>query len=834
MLKNMEFFIIFLAVLLFISTSCAYAHNVDDLSVNNDGNLINDLNTNSTNNNANQINDLNTKSTNNDVNQINELNTKSTNIDANQYTIKDVLSNANNENTLDYIQTTNTINYCSLNNEEITNSIIVENLNNEAISNSIIVDNLNNETITNTMIDENISKDDDASATFDDLDKEIKNLKPGDTLDIDKDYYNYEGGKFIDLPITIDTNNIVINGNGHIIDARNLSAIFYVTGHNIKIYNLTFIDGFYHNNKYNYDLSPIWWAGDYGLISDCVFSGNKAYRGGAIFWTGDYGLINNSFFESNFAYTVGGAIYLMGHDNSITNCIFNNSFSRLNYETIFTDQLGNCNFYDNVFGNETFTGNCLNYTDFKKYYVNGSTVDISISQLKKSCMTWVSDKEIDLIPILYMSIMGRLYYYNENIIFLKQYNGTDFILNFIIDFGKGLAYIKSYHFSNLTKIEDVFSKAMNGDYTNNHTLIKNVVVHDQNEYEEAMKKSSFDILYVFPVNLFKPNELSKKYVLNILKKDLACSTNQTIYKILNVEFAGKYTFNSKSTWKPSKNDFDLVMIKGNGSSISVDTYDDDKYKWADLNSETSILMVSDLTIKGFNMGIRNLGGACICTNVQFKDNRMDYWIEKDYGAGICNAGYCVCTNCTFSDNYCKHGAAIFNQGCLEIFNCTFNNNDAYGKGDNICNANDGIVEINGTQIKGSDGYVVYVEGLSAAERTGLSLLLTLSASALAWGVGSLVGSPVLGAILGGIVAGAVGSFGAYFICTSVYDLNFDAVGAFSMIVVGCVIAGMGAGAFGTYIHNNCPIIFAENEIVIGEGGIVIGEGGVPLFIPDYL
>ena len=778
-LKNMEFFILILSILVLISTSSVYGCDVDNISGNNDGNF-----------------------------NLNALDSLAIENDASSNSLDKQYANGN-------IITETKI----LDNPTINKNIKNENFTSysQTAEDSITYDHEENLSFENYHI----------SASFDELDKKIQALRPGDVLNIDKDYYNTEYGKFVDFPITISTDNIIINGNGHIIDGRNLSAIFNVAGNNVKICNLTFINGDHHNSSYNrLNFSPISWAGDYGILSNCTFYGNKAIKGGAITWIGDYGLINNTLFENNFAYSLGGAIYLIGHDNTIANSIFINSASRIFREAIFSECSNGCtNFSNNAFDNETIPDDCLNSADFNRYYIDGSNIKINLNHMKDSHMTWVSDKEIDMIPVVYL-------FYNKDIMFFKEFNGTDFSLNFIRNLGDGLVYTKSYLFTNLSSLDDVFIKAMNGNYVVNSSLIKNIMVYNQNDYENAIKTTSFSLFYIGQVNPLNAQELLEKSVLNILKKDLASQSSNSIFKILNVNFAGQYLFNSKSTWSPSIKDFDMVIINGNGSTISVYSEDDDENKWADLNNESSILMVSNLKIEGFNTAIKNLGGACICNNMQFNNNRMDYWIEKDYGAGICNAGTCICTNCTFTNNFCKHGAGIFNQGHLEIVNCTFFNNHAYGEGDNICNANEGVVKINGTEIKGTQGYVVYVEGLNAAERSTLFTILSFSAMALAFGIGSLVGSPALGAALGALAGASVGALGGYLICSHVYDLNFNAVSAFTCIVIGCAIAGAAGGAFGSFIGSNFPCTYSSDAFL--EDYVIIGPHGTIINLPPGL
>ena len=61
-----------------------------------------------------------------------------------------------------------------------------------------------------------------------------------------------------------------------------------------------------------------------------------------------------------------------------------------------------------------------------------------------------------------------------------------------------------------------------------------------------------------------------------------------------------------------------------------------------------------------------MGGDCLFNDVNFHHNRIDYRIDRDWGAAILNTGNVICINCHFSDNYAKNGGAIFMVLDLEI------------------------------------------------------------------------------------------------------------------------------------------------------------------------
>ena len=65
-----------------------------------------------------------------------------------------------------------------------------------------------------------------------------------DSIDIAQDYtFDEKSDAELTTGIVINKTNFVINGNGHTLDGNGMSRIFDVTGENITINNLNFING---------------------------------------------------------------------------------------------------------------------------------------------------------------------------------------------------------------------------------------------------------------------------------------------------------------------------------------------------------------------------------------------------------------------------------------------------------------------------------------------------------------------------------------------------------------------------------------------------------------
>lgn len=166
--------------------------------------------------------------------------------------------------------------------------------------------------------------------------------------------------------------------------------------------------------------------------------------------------------------------------------------------------------------------------------------------------------------------------------------------------------------------------------------------------------------------------------------------------------------------------------------------------------------------------------------VNFFNNRMDYLIERDWGAAILNTGIISCIGCSFTDNYAKNGGAIFNQGLVSATDCIFSGNKAYGKGNDICVGDGGQVIINGEIIESSSqsAQVYFAESMSEFESYGLGMLsfvVSFAAGAIA---GVITANPVVGIAVGALVGTLVGGGTAALIISRQYDVNFNKLGQY--------------------------------------------------------
>ena len=198
-----------------------------------------------------------------------------------------------------------------------------------------------------------------------------------DTITLDNDYaFNQTtDSAFIDS-IEI-SRPVTIIGNNHTIDGKGQAGIFGVTGNNVSINNIIFVNGYD-----DFDAGAIYWDGANGYVSGSVFSGNKAdHVGGAIVWKGANGTVSDSIFIGNNASQDGGAIYWWAVNGTVLRSTFITNHADNNGGAVYwTEENGTIS--DSIFINNTarrgvavhatellkadycwFGGNATNYMD---------------------------------------------------------------------------------------------------------------------------------------------------------------------------------------------------------------------------------------------------------------------------------------------------------------------------------------------------------------------------------------------------------------------------------------------------------------------------------------
>ncbi len=197
----------------------------------------------------------------------------------------------------------------------------------------------------------------DLTGDFIELQELIDDASPGDNITLTKNYVG-SGEMQIDKALTI-------YGNGHYIDASDMSRIFWVREDDVILAGLTFKNGNVVNLDDDTVGGAIYASGALGIIN-CEFINNKAEYGGAIYANKEL-IIYYTNFTENEATDGGGAIYAEENTTILYQCEF--SENTANYGGAIVSSRGavlnvaNSKFTDN--SAEEYGGAIFATNDFK-------------------------------------------------------------------------------------------------------------------------------------------------------------------------------------------------------------------------------------------------------------------------------------------------------------------------------------------------------------------------------------------------------------------------------------------------------------------------------------
>ncbi|WP_295618268.1 hypothetical protein [uncultured Methanobrevibacter sp.] len=154
---------------------------------------------------------------------------------------------------------------------------------------------------------------DDRFVNFTSLQSLIDN-SPDSIIKLNRDYKVYESDADLNnryAGINITRDNIVIDGQGHIISGDEKSRIFNVKANNVTFVNINFVKGYAKfESSTVFDGGAIYFD-RLGTVKNCTFSENDAWSGGAIYFSSD-GILMNCSFDHNHA-VHARAVYANGN-----------------------------------------------------------------------------------------------------------------------------------------------------------------------------------------------------------------------------------------------------------------------------------------------------------------------------------------------------------------------------------------------------------------------------------------------------------------------------------------------------------------------------------------
>lgn len=617
--------------------------------------------------------------------------------------------------------------------------------------------------------------------SYNELREIIRTLNDGDVINLTKDYYfDYDCCYYQIRP-----NNVTINGNGHKIYGSIPAAnpLIWVAGDNVNVNNLIFD----FDDMDNYGVSFVKWLGNNGTLTNCTFIGNQAKCGGAIFWKGNDGVIDGCVFINNTAKRAAGAIFIEGENNKVSNSLFINCYSNWNDEAIFVSHKRESLTFENL----------LFDTRKLALFDQGSIAcDIDMEDISDMNIIYVDGMTFDLSELIYHSIMeGGLIHVNDEVSYYSiYYNDTgDFIFTIIRDYGQyNASYSQNYYFSNITNYSYncIFNKLKDYDYESKYTVTKKAYVSIASDYTKLLDN-------FYKLKTLVPNYDDLKYDVE-LSKTMAKKDYFTL--ALDVEFTESLSITCSKTWDLELSHFDVLNINGAGSTIKGSFKERKEEKWA-IMIQTNVFAASNITLEGFNTVIENRGGQVILDHVNFNNNKMDYMVDRDWGAAILNTGTVTCVNCCFKNNYAKNGGAIFNQGLLTIQDCLFSGNVAYNEGNHICVGDGGKVIYDGKIITSNPqcAFVHIAESMSLTEASVITGLCIAVSFVVGTVVGVLTANPIAGVVVGGAVGAVLGSACAGWIISENFDVNFDRTKTILTLVIGSAAAGALGGLAGGFV-----------------------------------
>ncbi len=166
----------------------------------------------------------------------------------------------------------------------------------------------------------NLTVDENELKSFSFLNYKIESAKYELNLSYDFVFDDKYDSAFVDgIPIS---RPITINGNGHVLDAKNLSRVFYINNSNVTLDNITFLNVNYHD-----DGGAVYMADINNLslnISNSIFSGNNS-----IFAAGNDAKNSSVYLINNLELNNGGDYFILNQynlylcNNTLTNVIYN-------------------------------------------------------------------------------------------------------------------------------------------------------------------------------------------------------------------------------------------------------------------------------------------------------------------------------------------------------------------------------------------------------------------------------------------------------------------------------------------------------------------------------
>ncbi|WP_298502143.1 TIR domain-containing protein [uncultured Methanobrevibacter sp.] len=469
---------------------------------------------------------------------------------------------------------------------------------------------------------------------------------------------NYESGG-----IKLNRDNLVIDGNGHTIDAQGKTRIFYCTSKNITIKNITLKNGYAEDGGFIFN-----YGGELTIeestitqdVADCDGGAINNYEGNLKIFNCEFSNISsqkniinnkdsleiyNSAFLSNQAENI-----IVNENNRSSLSVINGKFKdNIIFKSIIFNSGKNCLIEKSIFENKICENNSQNLlkTIFKKYIFKNDSKNI----INKSNLTLIS-------PIIKddgktVLNKGHIHIKNFSQDFLRKINGNGTI-QMDMDL---IPNSEKFDFGYLDKI-------IHEDTTNEIILDEDICLEDYERdfYEGGIELERDNLTIDGKGRTIDGADKSRIFLItgnNITLKNIIFKnghSHKNYDNILNSNGGAiKINSNLKLTLENCK--FINNVSEENGGAIYY-------FKG---NLTISKSKFKGNLAKGFAGAVFNDDRLTI-SGVDFKNN------HAFYGGSIANTGELNILNSNFNKNEAPLGGAIFNRGELTISDSSFNEN----------------------------------------------------------------------------------------------------------------------------------------------------------------
>lgn len=518
--------------------------------------------------------------------------------------------------------------------------------------------------------------------------------------------------------IFIEADDLIIDGNGHTIDAGGLTRIFRVFGRNITIKNMTLKNGFTHHIG-----AAIQNEGELTVINvnflDNKTEGEKS-RGGAIFNMNKLNICNSTL--SNNSSYIGGAIQNEGELN-ITNSTLSANTSEISGGAIFNNR-GELRIKDSTLSDNKVT--LGKFADDGGAIWNNHFVEILNCKITNnySPETIIYNKDSLLIhntifnhnqsKFLLWNIKGNMSIFNgefienniENSIIENQ--GLSCTLNETI-FENNVSYKHITNSSDLTLISPKINDDGKPVLNFGHLLIRKSLPEFENKIENngeiTIEHASIPIKDKFDFGHLDKKIRNSESKIITLNEDICFENYERDFYEGGIEL-----------------DIDNLVIDGNGKTIDGNGMSRIFHITGNNITLKNIIFKNGCAHKDYNNVLNNDGGSLRINHdvdITIKQCKFINNTSKNHGGAIVNYGMLSIIDSIISDNkvtgFYSVGGAIYNSGVLDIIDSTLSNNatesnSRYSVGGAIFNK--GMMVINNSTLSNNtsfEGCAIYNE-----------------------------------------------------------------------------------------------------------------------------